>query len=193
MKFNCTSRPCDDRDGSKMKMFWVLESVATQCCQNCEGKIFPPNSAVANVNLGDKCDTTKHAICKTSSDASGTIGTIEVSYTSGNCCLDENNWSPAGTTILEKDTCSARTCMQGRPAQWDRLTKYKGGCGCCEFNSSLVLPGECHVLRDGTEACCCDGDMVVTLDQTPRQQTPTTRPPIVVPTFPAKELAQVIG
>ena len=122
MKFICTSRPCDDRDGSKFKMFWVLESVATQCCQDCEGKVFPPNSKVSQTNLDDKCDTVEHAICKTTSD----VGTVEVSYTSGNCCLDENTWSPAGTTVLEKDTCSYRNCMQGRPAQWDRQTEYHG-------------------------------------------------------------------
>ena len=126
MKFNCTSRPCDDRDGSKFKMFWVLESLASQCCQDCEGKVFPPNRMVSTTSMGDKCDTVEHAICKTSSDLDGPVGTIEVSYTSGNCCLDENTWSPAGTSILEKDTCSYRTCMQGRPAQWDRQTKYQG-------------------------------------------------------------------
>ena len=123
MKFICLSRPCDDRDGSKFKMFWQLESLANQCCQNCEGKIFPPNSAVSSVNLDDKCDTVEHAVCKTNLDS---VGTIEVSYTSGNCCLDEKTWSPAGTTILEKDTCSARTCVTGRPAQWDRETKFQG-------------------------------------------------------------------
>eukprot|EP00092_Neocalanus_flemingeri_P012683 GFUD01013667.1.p1 GENE.GFUD01013667.1~~GFUD01013667.1.p1 ORF type:complete len:261 (-),score=85.66 GFUD01013667.1:165-947(-) len=171
MKFNCTSRPCDDRDGSKFKMFWVLESVATQCCQDCEGKIFPPNRVVSTTSLGDKCDTLEQAICKTSSDLAGTVGTIEVSYTSGNCCLDENTWSPAGTTILEKDTCSARTCMQGRPAQWDRQTKYQGGCGCCEYQSALLLPGDCQTLLDGRQACCCDGEMVVTVDQTVELQS----------------------
>ena len=40
MKFNCTSSPCDDWDGSKMKMFWVMESVAPKYCQDCEGKSF---------------------------------------------------------------------------------------------------------------------------------------------------------
>merc|ERR1712179_570671 len=32
----CISRPCEDRDGSLAKMFWVLDSLAPQCCQNCE-------------------------------------------------------------------------------------------------------------------------------------------------------------
>ena len=54
MTFNCTSRPCDDRDGAKFKLYWVLESIAKHCCQSCEGKIFPPYNAVSDVNLGDK-------------------------------------------------------------------------------------------------------------------------------------------
>ena len=122
MKYNCTSHPCDDRDGSKWKMFWLLDSVARECCQSCMGRIFAANKIVSTTSLGDKCNTVEHAVCKTSSDD----GTIEVSFTSGNCCLDENTWSPADTTILEKNTCSIRTCTQGRPAQWDRHTKYQG-------------------------------------------------------------------
>ena len=126
MKFNCTSRPCDDRDGSKFKLYWVLESIGTECCQNCEGQIFPPNSAVSNVNLGDNCQTVEHAICKTNIVSTGPVGAIEVSYTSGNCCGDKDSLAPAGTTIVEKDTCSHRTCVEGRPAQWERETKFKG-------------------------------------------------------------------
>merc|ERR1712058_11181 len=71
---------------------------------------------------------------------------------------------PAGTTVLEKTTCSARTCVEGRPAQWERQIQYQGGCGCCEYNSTLVIPGECRTMQDGTEGCCCDGQMVRTID-----------------------------
>merc|ERR1719290_779874 len=148
IQFLCDSRPCDDRDGSKFKMFWRLVSVASQCCQDCQGKIYPPNRVVSTTSLEDKCDTVEQAVCKTVLDDAGTTtGTIEVSYTAGNCCLDEGTWSPAGTTILEKETCSARTCHQGRPAQWYRDTKYQGGCGCCEYQASLHLPGD---LPSGT-------------------------------------------
>merc|ERR1712183_102181 len=145
-----------------------LLSVGTQCCQDCQGKIYPPNRVVSTTNLEDRCDTVEQAVCKTVLDEAGsTIGTIEVSYTAGNCCLDDATWSPAGSTILEKDTCSARTCHQGRPAQWYRDTKYQGGCGCCEYQSALQLPGDCVTLGDGREACCCDGDMVVTVTGVP--------------------------
>ena len=126
MQFNCTSRPCDDRDGAKFKLYWVLENIAKQCCQSCEGKIFPPNSAVSDVNLGDKCDTVEHAVCKTSIEPTGSVGAFEVSYTSGNCCGDKDSWAPANTTILEKETCSERTCIKGKPAQWERETKFNG-------------------------------------------------------------------
>ena len=120
--FTCSKRPCIDRDASKFKMFWSLSSVAKQCCQNCGGKIFPPNSPVSSIRLGDKCDTIEHAVSK----MEGTVGTIEVSYTSGSCCLDDKTWFPADTNILEKDTCSSRTCVRGRPAMWDRQTIYQG-------------------------------------------------------------------
>jgi len=162
MKYTCMTRPCDDRDGSKAKMFWVLDSCATQCCQNCEGKIFPPNTVVGDKSMDDRCDIVEHSVCKTSSAES--VGTIEVSYMAGSCCLDQDSWLPAGTTVLEKTTCSARTCVEGRPAQWERLTQYQGGCGCCEYNSTLVIPGECRTMQDDTEGCCCDGQMVRTLD-----------------------------
>ena len=124
MKFTCTSRACNERDGSQFKMFWVLESIATQCCQDCEGKIFPPNRMVSTKSKGDKCDTEELAICKTSSDSP--FGIIEVSYSAAKCCLDGTTWSPAGTNILEPATCSTRTCVQGRPAQWDRQTAFQG-------------------------------------------------------------------
>jgi len=162
MKYTCMSRPCEDRDGSLAKMFWVLDSLATQCCQNCEGKIFPPNTVVEDKSMNDECNTVEHSVCKTSSVES--VGTIEVSYMAGSCCLDQESWLPAGTTVLEKASCSARTCIEGRSAQWERTTKYQGGCGCCEYNSSLVIPGECQTMTDGSEACCCDGQMVRTID-----------------------------
>merc|ERR1711910_43584 len=120
--------------------FWVLDSLANQCCQNCEGKIFPPNTVVEDKSMNDECNTVEHSVCKTSSVES------------------------VGTTVLEKASCSARTCVEGRPAQWERTTKYQGGCGCCEFNSRLVTPGECQTMTDGSEACCCDGQMVKTID-----------------------------
>ena len=123
MKYMCMSRPCDDRDGSKFKMFWVLESLATQCCQNCEGRIFPPNSLVAEVNLEDNCSTVEHVVCKTSAES---VGTLEVSYSAGSCCLDKDSWLPAGSRVLEPGTCSSRTCRAGRPAQWERDTMYQG-------------------------------------------------------------------
>merc|ERR1712002_854815 len=103
----CISRPCEDRDGSQAKMFWVLDSLATQCCQNCEGKIFPPNTVVEDKIMDDECNTVEHSVCKTSSVES--VGTIEVSYMAGSCCLGQESWLPAGTTVLEKASCSART------------------------------------------------------------------------------------
>jgi len=106
----------------------------------------------------------EHAVCKTSPDSP--VGTIEVSYTANNCCIDASEWSPAGTNFLEPETCSSRTCVSGRPAQWERKTEFQGGCGCCVHDGALVTPGDCRTLTDGRNACCCDGEMVVKVEET---------------------------
>ena len=124
MHYTCSSRPCNERDGSQFKTFWVLESIARQCCQDCQGKIYPNNRVVATKNLDGDCGMQEHAVCKTSPDSP--VGTIEVSYTANNCCIDASEWSPAGTNFLEPETCSSRTCVSGRPAQWERKTEFQG-------------------------------------------------------------------
>ena len=128
MSYNCTFRSSDHQDGSNFKMFWMLETVAPQCCQDSEGKVFPPQSVVSKIPLGDKCGSVETAVCKTSSGPPGPVGSIKVSYTYNinECCMDSNAVHPVGTKVLEKKTCSARTCMKGRPAQWNRQTLYNG-------------------------------------------------------------------
>ena len=41
--FQCHSRPCDDRDGSKFKLWWQLREVEGECCQDRRGRVLPPN------------------------------------------------------------------------------------------------------------------------------------------------------
>ena len=65
MEFTCSSRPCEDRDGSLWKMFWTLESVVPECCQSCDGAIVPPNQLVTTAQLSDKCQVREVAVCKT--------------------------------------------------------------------------------------------------------------------------------
>lgn len=159
MMYSCKSRPCLERDGSQFKMFWELDSISADCCQDCEGKVIPPNKLVSTKQTrGDNgCHTIEHAVCKTNS-ASG-HATIEVNYESTDCCLDGFGWEKAGTLKLEPTTCSIRQCVIGRPAQWDRQTQYTGGCNCCQHNDKLMPDGDCSIIQ-GEEVCCCDGKMV---------------------------------
>ena len=70
---------------------------------------------------------------------------------------------------------AGKTCSVGQTDQLSGVnigsiftiySKYiPRGCGCCEYQSSLVLPGDCKTLPDGRQACCCDGEMVVTVEQ----------------------------
>ena len=64
MKFTCSSRPCHDRDGSEFKVFWTLESIVSECCQDCEGATFPPNKAMSTTGLGGECKVREVAVCK---------------------------------------------------------------------------------------------------------------------------------
>ena len=43
MVFQCKSRPCGDRDGSKYKIYWQLSRVEGMCCQARNGQVIPPN------------------------------------------------------------------------------------------------------------------------------------------------------
>merc|ERR1712215_239732 len=38
MKYTCMSRPCEDRDGSLAKMFWVLEASPPSAARTVRGK-----------------------------------------------------------------------------------------------------------------------------------------------------------
>ena len=68
IKFTCFSRPCEDRDGSLFKMFWMLESIGSECCQSCDGTIVPPNKLVMTAQLGGRCKVREVAVCKTATE-----------------------------------------------------------------------------------------------------------------------------
>merc|ERR1712059_241492 len=122
---------------------------------------------------GDECDTVEHSVCKTNTETG--VGVIEVTEVSGLCCppprrrglagiysetWGSETWGSAGTEIMEPSTCSTRRCVAGRPAYWQRTTVFTGGCGCCEYNGQLLHPSQCVTIADGSEVCCCDGEMV---------------------------------
>merc|ERR1712013_448542 len=145
------SRPCSGRNGEKCELFWSVTRISEHCCQDCEGKILPPNQALPPVALGDSCGTTEHAVCKESLNSAGTL---ELTYTADNCCDQQ----PVGTEILENKTCSYRICRAGRPAYWERTSVFIGDCGCCEYESELYRNGDCYNDPNNKgDYCCCEG------------------------------------
>jgi len=178
----CASHLCG---GGEYQLYWEVSSISKECCQNCQGAIFPSNTVVSRVRYRDSCQTVQLAMCRS---GPGSLGTIAVSFKTNNCCQDQNSVLPVGTTKLEKETCSVRTCARGRPAHWQRSIQYTGGCGCCEYNSTLVLPGDCLDMPGGYEGCCCDGQLVRTVKMVTMHLTPAFRPPILRPLLPSKEL-----
>ena len=71
MKYLCHALPCHDRDGSRWKMFWLLESVDTTCCQDCSGNIIPPNKEVSTSTLESNCSVFEHSVCQTNTGEGG--------------------------------------------------------------------------------------------------------------------------
>ena len=141
MKYVCTSRPCNDRHGSKWKLFWVLESVDISCCQDCSGHVIPPNKVFSTSRVENECTVFKHSICQTNTGmgiwrllllkfedyfSETKSGNIEVSYESTDCCSDTSGWISSNLSILEPSSCSVRVCKEGKPAQWDRKYVSKG-------------------------------------------------------------------
>ena len=121
-------------------MFWMLESIGSECCQSCDGTIVPPNKLVMTAQLGGTCKVREVAVCKTATEGivwrsyffvnywflGSTKGSIEVSYESDTCCSDESGWSQLGDSRLEPETCSRRTCSVGSPANWDTKIVFSG-------------------------------------------------------------------
>ena len=113
---SCTSRPCTGRHGEKCKMFWNVTLIGNQCCQDCEGTVFPPNQALPPVSMDDECGSTEHAVCKEVWHSGAPAAAIEVTYTATHCCGQE----PVGARVLEPRSCSYRTCTAGLPEFWER-------------------------------------------------------------------------
>merc|ERR1719334_18092 len=173
MKFICETRPCEDRDGSKFKMFWVLQSVDNSCCQDCSGKIIPPETEFSTLLLEGKCSVTQLSVCKTNTET-GTGAIVEY-FDSSNCCSDARGWVPSNTSVLEPSTCSERTCVTGTPtAVWERSTLYKGKCECCEYMGQLVPPDAVVKAEDGRALKCCEGEMREQMETSTGSQTSTT-------------------
>jgi len=170
LKYTCTGRPCQDRAGSKFKMFWVVESIGAQCCQSCDGVIFPPNTVMSTRSLGGECDLQEVVTCT----APEQVGVAEISYESSVCCSDPHGWLKVGETLLDPDSCSNRTCTAGDQAYWRRQLVFPGLTYCCVHDGVMIPEGGIVMLSDGEAGKCCLGQIGATTTSTTATSTTTT-------------------
>ena len=71
-----------------MKVGWV-RSVSDQCCQNCNGTVYPTNTIISTTNLEDDCLTIKTEVCRVRPGLKTAV--IEQEFSYRNCCNDINS------------------------------------------------------------------------------------------------------
>ena len=71
-----------------MKVGWV-RSVSEQCCQNCNGTVYPSNTVISTTMLEDDCLTTHTEVCRLRPGLETAVIELEFSYR--NCCNDNTS------------------------------------------------------------------------------------------------------
>ena len=66
------------------KVGWI-RNVSSQCCQTCNGTVFPANTPVSTTYLGDECQTVKTEVCRIRPGR--LTASIEQEFSHRNCCL----------------------------------------------------------------------------------------------------------
>ena len=89
-KYNLQFRyTCEEINlGKQMKVGW-MRSVTDQCCQNCNGTVYPTNTIISTTNLEDDCLTIKTEVCRLRPDRK--TAHIEQEFSYRNCCNDNNS------------------------------------------------------------------------------------------------------
>ena len=77
-----------DHDGWVGKVGWV-RSVSGQCCQTCNGTVFPANTLISTTRLEDDCGTVKSEVCRIRPGL--LTASIEQEFSFRNCCQDNSN------------------------------------------------------------------------------------------------------
>ena len=62
--------------------------VSDQCCQSCNGTVFPANTVVSTTQLEDDCGTVKTEVCKIRPGL--LTASIEQEFSYRNCCHDNS-------------------------------------------------------------------------------------------------------
>jgi len=157
--FNCFTYECsvgtDTREGDYL--YWNLHQVADSCCQNCDGKVFPPDEVISTETLDNDCETEVSSVCKYNPGRAGSKAVITKTYSPTSCCTDNNEVFPLGSSQLEASSCSVKLCKKGN--YWSTHPVIPGKCDCCIYNGKLV-PDGVEVEAGGTNLTCCKGEMV---------------------------------
>ena len=66
-----------------------MRSVSEQCCQTCNGTVYPPNTLISTTHLEDDCLTLKREVCRVKPDLRNAVIELEFSYR--NCCNDHTS------------------------------------------------------------------------------------------------------
>merc|ERR1711890_2518 len=149
---------------------WTL-TPSESFCKDCNGTMYPAGAVMSTDKIDDDCKTTRTTRC-VYVDVNGDQGKAEteVSFDFAACCTDDNITKPnhpLNTTVLEKKTCSQRTCEKfegNKYASWVS-TRFEEtqGCNCCE----VFYEGKWKLVQDG-KVCdgipnskCCDGKCMV--------------------------------
>jgi len=160
---------------------WEIYRVEEGCCADCEGKVYPANTVMNTTVLNDECGTTQTTTCRYNKKNAkpsllGTVASeIVEEFSMSKCCYDNNGITHVNSTdtVLEPATCSYRKCQAHDTvftksyttdaygeAYWNSIQVYEG-CDCCMYNGKLIPEGGWTVLADGSNATCCNGNLVV--------------------------------
>ena len=66
-----------------------MRSVSEQCCQNCNGTVYPSNTVISTTMLEDDCLTTQTEVCRLRPGLKTAV--IEQEFSYRNCCNDNDS------------------------------------------------------------------------------------------------------
>jgi len=165
---DCFRYKCEEIDywGKQKKVGWV-RSVSEQCCQNCNGTVYPSNTVISTTMLEDDCLTTQTEVCRVRPGLKTAV--IEQEFSYRNCCNDNNKTLQyLGAEVPEPRTCSIRICEyeESWPHSVWITEKELEGCDCCLLpNGTLVADGATwwdNSVTPPEMKECCRGQIVTT-------------------------------
>ena len=73
---------------TRPKVKWV-RSVSAECCQTCNGTVFPANTVISTTQLEDDCLSLQTEVCRVRPGLETAV--IEQEFSYRNCCNDNNS------------------------------------------------------------------------------------------------------